>query len=198
MKGDGAGEAVPRRRNAADTRAAILASAIVAFSKHGYDGAGVREIATAAGVTAMLVNRYFGSKEQLFAEAVDVSFAPRTAVSPDSPAPAHDAAVRLVERSAPGADDLDPFLLTLRSAGNVRATEIVREGIERHTGADVPALLKGAGTPERAELLLSAIAGIWLLRKVIGTSALRDADPETLIPLVERMFTSLTDADGVS
>ena len=36
----------------------------------GYDGAGVREIAEGAGVTAMLVNRYFGSKEQLFAEVV--------------------------------------------------------------------------------------------------------------------------------
>ncbi len=30
----------------------------------------MREIAGNAGVTAMLVNRYFGSKEQLFAEVV--------------------------------------------------------------------------------------------------------------------------------
>ncbi|HEX4225530.1 MAG TPA: TetR family transcriptional regulator [Pseudonocardiaceae bacterium] len=46
-----------------------------AFTASGYDGVGVREIAAGAGVTAMLVNRYFGSKEQLFAEAVDTSFA---------------------------------------------------------------------------------------------------------------------------
>ncbi len=30
----------------------------------------MREIAAGAGVTAMLVNRYFGSKEKLFAEVV--------------------------------------------------------------------------------------------------------------------------------
>src|SRR5215467_11368748 len=59
-----------RPRNAAATRAAILASARQAFARGGYDGAGVREIAEGAGVTAMLVNRYFGSKEQLFGEVV--------------------------------------------------------------------------------------------------------------------------------
>jgi len=40
-----------------------------------YGGVGVREIAQGAGVTAMLVNRYFGSKEQLFAEVVQVACA---------------------------------------------------------------------------------------------------------------------------
>ncbi len=59
-----------RRRNAAATRLAILASARQAFALAGYEGAGVREIARGAGVTAMLVNRYFGSKEQLFAEVI--------------------------------------------------------------------------------------------------------------------------------
>src|SRR5882762_5291952 len=59
-----------RRRNAAATRLAILGSARQAFALAGYEGAGVREIARGAGVTAMLVNRYFGSKEQLFAEVI--------------------------------------------------------------------------------------------------------------------------------
>jgi AcrR family transcriptional regulator len=49
----------PRRRNALPARKA--------FARAGYDGAGVREIASGADVTAMLINRYFGSKERLFA-----------------------------------------------------------------------------------------------------------------------------------
>jgi AcrR family transcriptional regulator len=57
------------------TRAAILASAREVFARAGYDGAGVREIAAGAGVTAMLVNRYFGSKERLFAEAIAATMA---------------------------------------------------------------------------------------------------------------------------
>jgi AcrR family transcriptional regulator len=36
----------------------------VRFSHHGYDGIGVREIAQTAGVTGVLVNRYFGSKQE--------------------------------------------------------------------------------------------------------------------------------------
>ena len=63
-----ASQAPVRRRNAEATRAAILASARACFTRAGYDGAGVREIAAGAGVSAMLVNRYFGSKEKLFAE----------------------------------------------------------------------------------------------------------------------------------
>src|SRR5258708_16052527 len=57
-------------RNSEATRQAILESALSAFVRAGYDGVGVREIAGGAGVDAMLVNRYFGSKEELFAEAV--------------------------------------------------------------------------------------------------------------------------------
>src|SRR5215470_4763426 len=64
-----------RRRNAAATREAILLSARRAFARAGYDGAGLREIAADAGVTAILVNRYFGSKEGLFAEVIAATMA---------------------------------------------------------------------------------------------------------------------------
>jgi len=53
-----------------NTRQAILDAAKEAFSTKGYAGAGVREITAAAGVSMALVNRYFGSKERLFEEAL--------------------------------------------------------------------------------------------------------------------------------
>src|SRR5258706_13311434 len=62
-----------RPRDAAATRAAILKSARAAFARSGYEGTGEREIAAGAGVTAILGNRYFGSKEGLFAEVVDAT-----------------------------------------------------------------------------------------------------------------------------
>ena len=74
----------PRRRNAEATRAAILESARRAFVARGYDGAGVRQIAEGAGVTAMLVNRYFGSKENLFAEVVAGSLATPTVLTEET------------------------------------------------------------------------------------------------------------------
>ena len=61
---------IPRRRDAAVTREAIVSSARKAFSRSGYDDTGLGEIAAGAGVTVMLVNRYFVSKDQLFAEVI--------------------------------------------------------------------------------------------------------------------------------
>jgi AcrR family transcriptional regulator len=168
---------------------------VAAFARHGYNGVGVREIAGAAGVTAMLVNRYFGSKEQLFAEAVDASFGPRTVVGETASTLASDAAARLVARTATGAEDLDPFLLMLRSAGDPRAAEIIRDGIQRHVRKDLVNLLGGRDAPERAELMLSVIAGLWLMRKVIGTPALAEADPAELAERVSRILEGIAEPD---
>jgi AcrR family transcriptional regulator len=181
-----------RPRNAAATREAILRSAVSAFTRAGYDGAGLREIAGAAGVTAMMVKRYFGSKEQLFAEVVDRALAPRTILVEDGAGMAHAAAAALVARTAREAEHLDPFLLMLRSASNPRAAEILRDGIERHIGSHVAAQLTSAAAGERSELLLSVIAGIWLMRKVIGTPALAAAEPGALTAQVEELFRLLT------
>src|SRR5258706_11761494 len=107
-------EASPaRRRNAAATREAILASARQAFARAGYDGAGVREIAAGAGVTAMLVNRYFGSKEQLFAEVIAATMAAPTILTKEileSATRGEDIAAALIQLTRTGAAPLEGFL----------------------------------------------------------------------------------------
>ncbi|MFE4175480.1 TetR family transcriptional regulator [Streptomyces sp. NPDC056909] len=192
----GSGRTAGRRRDATATRDAILHSAVVSFTRAGYDGVGVREIAQGAGVTAMLVNRYFGSKEQLFAEAVDVSFAPRTVVTGDAGTLSRDIALSLAARTAPESDHLNPFLLMLRSASNPRAAEIMRAATERHVGQDLRELLPGADAAERAELILALITGVWMMRRVIGTAALADADPGSLTRRIEAMLRVLVESAG--
>ena len=76
-----------RRRDAAATREAILEAATRRFATQGYERAGVREIAADAGVTAALVNRYFGSKEKLFAAAVHIPIDPMDVIGPLREAP---------------------------------------------------------------------------------------------------------------
>lgn len=182
-----------RRRDAAATRKAILESAITAFTRRGYDGVGVREIAAGAGVTAMLVNRYFGSKEQLFAEVVDVSFGPQTVI-PENPARlARELAARLVDRTTAGTESLDPFLLMLNSASNPRAAKIIARGIERRAGRALAAQADGDAAERRATLGLALIAGVWLMRTVLRVDALSDADPERLAEDVERMLAAVLD-----
>jgi AcrR family transcriptional regulator len=182
-----------RPRNAAATREAILTSAIRNFARAGYDGVGVREIASDAGVTAMMVNRYFGSKEQLFAEAVEVSFTPPAVIANESESIAHDSAVTLVERTDPDAVPLEPFLIMLRSVANPRAVEIVRDGIERHVGRRLARQLPESGRQLRSEVMLSVIAGVLLMRRVIVTRTLNEADPDQLEHVLEAVFAAIVE-----
>lgn len=60
----------PKRRNAAKTRARILSAAFDAFATHGYANTGIREVAQRADVASSLILRYFGSKANLFHDAL--------------------------------------------------------------------------------------------------------------------------------
>lgn len=175
-----------RRRDAVATREAILESAVRNFARAGYDGVGVREIAGDAGVTAMLVNRYFGSKEQLFAEAVDVSFATPVFVPDGSHPVAGDAAAALLSRT--GEKDLTPFLIMLRSASNARATEIVRDAIDRYVGKRLAKQLPESGRQLRSDVFLSVISGVLLMRNVVGTRALNARSGDRLEQLLAAVF----------
>jgi AcrR family transcriptional regulator len=63
------GDQPARVKKSERTRGAILDAARRAFAEHGYERATVRDIAARVGVDPALVMRYFGSKEDLFAEA---------------------------------------------------------------------------------------------------------------------------------
>lgn len=187
---------VPRRRNAVATRDAILASARLAFAQSGYDGAGVREIAAGAGVTAMLVNRYFGSKENLFAEVVaDAMSRPTilTAETLKSPALGRDIAAKLVEITGTDATPLEGFQIMLRSASSDRAAEIGREQIEKHYQKILSTALKGEAASQRAALVLALVAGFQVMRQMIALPALANAKPETLVKLLGPLFQQLVD-----
>jgi len=187
-----------RRRNAVTTRHAILASARSAFARAGYDGAGVREIASGAGVTAMLVNRYFGSKEQLFSEAIAESMAATTVVLPEilrSGASGEDIAAALIGITSAGATPLEGFQIMLRSASSERAAIIGREQIEKHHQKAIAAALRGSLAPQRAAVILSVIAGFQMMRQMMALSALADAKSKTLVKVLGPVFQQLIDGE---
>ncbi|MEU4093655.1 TetR/AcrR family transcriptional regulator [Streptomyces sp. NPDC026673] len=117
--------------------------------------------------------------------------AERTVLTSDPGTLARDVAAALVRRTSPEADSLDPFLLMLRSAPNPRAAEILRAGIKSHVEShlhDVAPELRGT---DRAAMALSVVAGFWLMRKMIGSTALNNADETELARTLERLFTLL-------
>ena len=166
-----------RQRNAAATRAAILQSARRTFAWAGYDGAGVREIAGGAGVTAMLVNRYFGSKERLFAEAVAESMATTSVLGPQ---------ITKAEDTP-----LEGFQIMLRSASSKHAARIARKLIERHHQKNIADALEGGLAAERAGVMLALIAGFQLMRQVLELPALAKAEPEVLAKVLGPLFDRL-------
>lgn len=186
----------PRRRNAAATRDAILVSARRAFAQSGYDGAGVREIAAGAGVTAMLVNRYFGSKENLFAEVIADAMSRPTILTGEtlrSPTLGKDIATKLIDITRTNAAPLEGFQIMLRSASSERAAEIGREQIEKHYQKMLSGALKGEAAAQRAALMLALVAGLQVMRQMIALPALAKAKPETLLELLEPLFQQLVD-----
>lgn len=183
-----------RQRNAAATRAAILLSARKAFAQAGYDGAGVREIAAGAGVTAMLVNRYFGSKERLFAEAVAESMATTSVLGPQiakAGTSGESIAAVLVGITQADQTPLEGFQIMLRSASSERAARITRKLIERHHQQRIAGALKGAFAAQRAGVMLALIAGFQVMRQMLELPALAKADPKQLVRLLGPIFDQL-------
>lgn len=60
----------PARRSSATVRSLVLRAARELFDERGYEQVSTREIATRAGVTQAMVFRHFGTKTNLFVEAV--------------------------------------------------------------------------------------------------------------------------------
>jgi AcrR family transcriptional regulator len=183
-----------RRRNAAATREAILISARRAFARAGYDGAGVREIAAGAGVTAMLVNRYFGSKEQLFAEVLAATSATPTILTQQNLRSSNlgeTIAATLVNITKTEDTPLEGFLIMLHSASSKRAAEIGREQIEKGHQKVMTDALSGDLAPQRAALVLALVAGFQVMRQMIGLSALAEAEPSVLIKVLAPLFQQL-------
>jgi AcrR family transcriptional regulator len=185
-----------RKRNATATRDAILASARQVFARAGYDGAGVREIAAGAGVTGMLINRYFGSKERLFAEAIAAANASPTIATGavlNSAAPGEAIARALVAITSAHDTPLEGFLILLNSASSSRAAEIGRAVIEAGHQRTVASALRGRHAEQRAALILSLVAGFQMMRQSIGLGALANADPKVLAKLLAPLFEQLVD-----
>ena len=147
-------------------------------------------------MTAMMVNRYFGCKQQLFAEVVAQAMQTPSILTHEiitSPTPGADIAAALIKQTKTGAIPLDGFLIMLHSASSEQAAKRGREHLEKHHQKAMTAVLKGALAPQRAAIVLSLIAGFQVMRQMIGLSALARANPEALVNILSPVFQQLID-----
>ena len=170
---------MPTPSDPAAVRDALLASARASFTAHGYDRATVREITGRLGANPSLVNRTFGSKRALFAEAVADSFRIGDLLLGDRATLGDRLARWLVTpRAADGG--FDPTLVLLRSAASPEAGPLLRAALAEQVVGPLAAWLGGARADARAGLVLSVLFGVAVTRDVMGVDAMRDASRDAL------------------
>lgn len=182
---------MPRLRNAAATREAMLASARRHFARESYENVGLREIAGEAGVDPALVSRYFGSKEQLFREALRGEDPLSLDGVTREELPAYLASLFFAHAGKSpdkAAAKVDCLLMMLRSASSQRASEIVREAIGTDILEPMAALLTGEDAEMRASLTLAVLMGCGVLRTAMALESLLEADEARLRARLTAMF----------
>ncbi|MFI6896758.1 TetR family transcriptional regulator [Streptomyces sp. NPDC050256] len=187
-----------------DARTRILESARHEFAERGYDKTSVRGIAKAAGVDAALVHHYFGTKDEVFAAAIELSFEPALVV----PAILGSDKDGLGERLAryfiavwENPASRTPLLAVLRSAlTNEAAANVLRGFVLRRLLGRIAEQLDVPDPTFRAELAASHMVGIAMLRYVLRAEPLASAPPEKIIemvaPTLQRYLTDNSNPDS--
>ncbi|MFF7798172.1 TetR/AcrR family transcriptional regulator [Streptomyces olivaceus] len=176
----------PPRTESAGTRDRILTTAREEFSERGYEKTSVRGIAKAAGVDPALVHHYFGTKEQVFAAAVEVAFAPALeapgAIADGPLAEVGERLTRFILGVWENPATRTPLLAILRSAvNNETAAAVFRRLIADQVLYRVAAQLDLPDAELRVELAAAQLVGCAMLRYVVKLEPLASADAEQIV-----------------
>lgn len=183
---------MPFTQRSEETRKAILTAARRRFADDGYERATIRAIAADAAIDPSMVMRYYGSKEGLFAAAVDVAL--RLPALSDLPAERRgEALVRHFLWLWEGGDRANDVLaVLLRSAvTNEEAAARVRTVFATQVATTLGA--SGDDGPTRAALIVSQLLGVALCRYILRLPELTALDADAVVaayaPTVQRYMT---------
>lgn len=180
---------IGRRRGSPDTRESILDAARRLFADKGFDATTVRAIAAEAGVDPAMIHHFFGTKEELFRETLQIPIDPAVEIPQIIAGGPDEIGIRLVRtfvrlwdspvgttgaaliRSAMSND------WTLRLMREFLTTQILRRIIEA-----VP--LDPAEAPMRVSLVASQLAGLAMMRYIIKLEPLASMPSDRVVELV--------------
>lgn len=179
-------DSTPRRiRDPELRRAAILQAALATFSELGYTRATVREIARRAGVTHGLVQKHFGTKEQLFLAAVPGVRNWSAIVAPGDADSLPERIAAAFAKHAEAGGDIDVLVALLRSAASdVQAAKALYVAVQEAASDLYAPFLASEDARLNTDLLISLLIGITFSRKIIGVGPLAElakGDFETVL-----------------
>lgn len=179
----------PHRRNAAATRARLLQAAREQFLRHGYRATSLRSVAAQAGVDVMLIRRYFGSKEELFTAATDVSDNVAVVRRAADDAVGHV----LIERVLAARQDIDaPLFALLRSSGDPAVVARLNRQLETGLTRNLAKRIEADQPRLRAEMVTALLLGIGVLRALLNKEPIATADDRDIAAIFTEAFAALT------
>ena len=193
-----------RRPGGGNSRETIAAAARALFGELGYDRTTIRGVAGSAGVDPSLVMHFYGSKQRLFIETMQLPF--------DAPAVAEELAAgdrasvgrRLIGYLLEAWEQPDARALFIgrarAAASEPAAAKLLRDQITRELVGPLARRL-GADRPDlRAALVSTQLIGWVFARWILGVEALqpldRDEGVRVLGPTLQRYLVEPLDGSG--
>ena len=154
-----------------DSRDRILANARELFAHNGFDRTSIRAIAAAAGVDSALVHHYFGTKQQLFAAAIEFPVDPMTVFGPIRETPADELGLALPSLLLPLWDSEmgSGLVATVRSLLAGSDISLVRSFVQEMISAEIaPRIDTPPGSGRiRVQFVASQLVGVVMARYII-------------------------------
>jgi AcrR family transcriptional regulator len=167
---------------------AIRAAARQQFAEQGYDRTSMRSVALQAGVDPTLVSHFFGSKQKLFAEVMQLPFDPSAIIprilagDPDGIGTRLATFVVTVLQTPEGHARLTGLIRA--AASEDAAAAVVRERVSQEILAPLAAGL-GSDRPElRGSMAASQVVGMVMARHVVKVEPLASLPPEQVVALI--------------
>lgn len=183
-----------RPRGGSDSRERIIAAAVDEFGEQGYDGSTIRSIAGRAGVDSALVHHYFGTKADLFAEAVGIPLRPDIDVPSIVAGPRDEVGERLVRYVLEAFEQPDVrrrgVMLMRTAIGSRLMSPLLAGFLSRELIGRISGMLGVDDADLRATLVASQMSGLLLTRYVLKIGPIASASVDELVtriaPTVQR------------
>ena len=176
-----------RRPGPSQTREQIIRAAREQFAERGYTHTTLRSVAAAAQVHPGLLHHYFGSKQQLYRDALDLSVDPwevLTRLLDDTPREQFPEALARQFVCTWRDPVLGPRLQARarQTYGDPDGTNITRTHLETVL---IPRFARALDVPEaNVAAALSHLIGLTLLDTLLGVSQLNDLSDDDLVALI--------------
>lgn len=180
-----------------DARDRILRSARELFARNGFDKTSIRAIAADAGVDGALVHHYYGTKQELFAAAIEIPIDPMQVIRPLRETPVDQIGTVLPSILLPLWDSElgKGFIATLRSLLAGADVSLVRSFLQEVITAEIGARVDdppGSGAV-RVQFVASQLVGVVMVRYILELQPFAGLEPEliakTIAPNLQRYLT---------